>query len=99
MAAMTEKKAQRFAREWIAAWNAHDLDRILSHHDEGVVFASALAVELAGAADAVVRGKPQLRAYFAGGLEAFPALRFEPIAAPAWRELGRASPPASDGDR
>ena len=27
-----------FAAEWIAAWNAHDLDRILAHYAEGIVF-------------------------------------------------------------
>jgi len=24
--------AARFAREWIAAWNSHDLERVLSHY-------------------------------------------------------------------
>lgn len=78
---MTEERAASFAREWIAAWNAHDLDRILSHYAEDVVFASPFAVELAGAPDGVVRGKPGLRSYFARGLEAYPDLHFEPIAA------------------
>ncbi len=27
---MTESEAQAFADEWVAAWNSHDLDRILS---------------------------------------------------------------------
>jgi hypothetical protein len=26
--------AERFAEEWIAAWNAHDLPRILSHYED-----------------------------------------------------------------
>jgi hypothetical protein len=24
--------AQHFATEWMAAWNSHDLDRVLSHY-------------------------------------------------------------------
>jgi ketosteroid isomerase-like protein len=31
---------QAFAEEWIAAWNARDLERILSHYTEDVEFAS-----------------------------------------------------------
>ena len=31
---MTKDFAIRFAGEWIAAWNAHDLGRILSHYTE-----------------------------------------------------------------
>ena len=29
---MTREEALGFAREWVAAWNAHDLGRILSHY-------------------------------------------------------------------
>ncbi len=29
-----------FAIEWEAAWNAHDLNRILAHYAEDVVFRS-----------------------------------------------------------
>ena len=25
--------SERFAKEWVAAWNAHDLDRVLSHYE------------------------------------------------------------------
>jgi len=28
---LTHERAQRFAEEWYAAWNAHDLDAILGH--------------------------------------------------------------------
>ena len=32
--------AERFADEWIAAWNSYDLNAILSHYAEDVVFHS-----------------------------------------------------------
>ena len=35
-----------FAREWIDAWNAHDLERILSHYSDEIVFTSPVAAQL-----------------------------------------------------
>lgn len=66
--------ASQFAREWIEAWNAHDLERILSHYSPAVELSSPVAARLTG--DGSVRGKDQLRAYFQKGLELFPELRF-----------------------
>ncbi len=68
--------AERLAAHWIAAWNAHDLDAVLSHYADDVEIASPVAAQLLGTPDGRVVGKPALRAYFARGLEAFPALRF-----------------------
>lgn len=69
-------EARRFAREWIEAWNRHDLDAILAHYAEDVVFTSPFAVKLLGVPDGVVKGVPALRAYFQRGLAAYPDLRF-----------------------
>ena len=33
---MTEEAAWILAKEWVAAWNAHDLTAILSHYEEGI---------------------------------------------------------------
>jgi len=33
---LTKEQAHQFAREWVAAWNAHDLDRIMYHYEEEV---------------------------------------------------------------
>ena len=63
-----------FAAEWIAAWNRHDLDAILWHYADDVVFTSPFAVRLTG--DGTVRGKDALRAYFAAALTRFPDLHF-----------------------
>jgi uncharacterized protein (TIGR02246 family) len=77
---MNEEQAQRLAEEWYAAWNDHDLERILSHYSDDVVFVSPFAVEIAGRADGRLEGKEALRTYFAAALERFPDLHFEPIA-------------------
>lgn len=65
------------AREWLAAWNAHDLDRILTHYAEDVEFFSPFIVKLTGNSAGMLRGKAALRDYFARGLAAYPDLKFE----------------------
>src|SRR5690349_13953582 len=69
----------RLAQEWIAAWNAHDLDRILAHYAEEVELVSPFVAKLTGGREAAVYGQAALRQYFARGLAAYPALRFELI--------------------
>jgi hypothetical protein len=68
--------AEKLAAHWIAAWNAHDLGAIMSPYADDVEIASPVAAQLLGG-DGRVVGKAALRAYFARGLEAFPALRFD----------------------
>jgi uncharacterized membrane protein len=65
------------AQEWIAAWNAHDLDRILAHYSEDVELVSPLIATITGRSDGSVRGKPALREYFKRGLQTFPTLHFQ----------------------
>ena len=69
-----------FEREWISAWNAHDIDRILRHYRDDVQFISPLAAR-AGAPHGRVHGRAALRAYFERGLASYPELHFQPIAA------------------
>ena len=66
-----------FADEWIAAWNAHDLDRILSHYAPEIVFESPVIRERLGKASGQVQGLEELRAYWSGAFKAYPDLRFE----------------------
>jgi ketosteroid isomerase-like protein len=76
---LTTQDAARFADEWFAAWNAHDLDAILSHYADEIDFVSPFVAVLNGDPAGVVRGKEELRAYFARAFERFPDLRFEPL--------------------
>ena len=74
---ITRADAVAFAEEWIAAWNAHDLERILAHYDDAVELTSPVAAQLLGRPDGKVVGKADLRTYFRHGLQAYPQLRFE----------------------
>lgn len=80
---LTEETARSFAREWIEAWNAHDLERILSHYAPDVVLRSPVAARLVPESSGEIRGVDALRAYFARGLAANPNLRFDLIE-PLW---------------
>ena len=73
---MTKSEALQLAHHWVAAWNAHDLDAIMSHYDEAIVLTSPVAAALLGVPDGKVTGKAALRAYFQRGLEAYPDLHF-----------------------
>jgi len=73
---VTRDEASQLATDWVAAWNAHDLDLIMGHYDEAVELTSPVAARLLGTADGRVIGKANLRAYFARGLEAYPELQF-----------------------
>lgn len=74
---MTKDEAQNLAGHWIAAWNAHDLDLIMTHYDEAVELISPVAAQLLQTPDGKVVGKTNLRAYFQRGLEAYPELHFD----------------------
>ena len=69
--------AARFAAEWIAAWNAHDLDRILAHYADDFTMSSPRIVEIAGEPSGTLHGKPAIRAYWQTALDRAPDLRFE----------------------
>jgi predicted ester cyclase len=76
---ITKQEAEKLAGCWVEAWNAHDLEAILSHYDENIVLISPIAQKVVNAPSGLIEGKDALRAYFARGLEVYPDLRFEPI--------------------
>ena len=69
--------AERFAKEWVAAWNAHDLERVLSHYDDDFEMRSPVIVRLMGERSGTLRGKAAVREYWTKALAAAPDLRFE----------------------
>ena len=74
---MTRDEAWKLANHWVAAWNAHDLELILTHYEEDVELTSPVAAQLLGTPDGKMAGKANLRAYFQRGLTAYPELSFQ----------------------
>jgi predicted ester cyclase len=74
---MNRDEAWAFANHWIDAWNAHNLELILSHYGESVELTSPVAAQLLGNPEGRVSGKANLRAYFQRGLQAYPDLHFQ----------------------
>jgi hypothetical protein len=69
--------AERFSKEWIAAWNAHDLPRILSHYTEDFEMSSPYIAQLMGEPSGTLKGKTAVGDYWRRALERAPTLRFE----------------------
>ena len=76
---ISQEQADAFGREWIDAWNRHDLDAILSHYDDAVTFSSPFVAKLAGESSGTLRGKARLRPYFAEALKKYPDLHFTDV--------------------
>ena len=71
---MTHDEAHTFAAEWAAAWNRRDIEAILAHFDENLVFTSPTAKAVTGAG--VVHGKTALRTYWTAALARLSHLHF-----------------------
>jgi len=77
---LSETEAKRFAASWFAAWNAHDLDRMMAHYADGIEHSSPFIARYNDDPTcASLQGKPAVRAYFARALERNPTLRFDPL--------------------
>jgi ketosteroid isomerase-like protein len=74
---LTREFALDFAREWIAAWNAHDLDRILSHYTDDFEMSSPVIVQLMGEPAGTLKGRAAVREYWSRALARIPDLHFE----------------------
>ncbi len=61
---LTQAQAHAFALDWIDAWNAHDLPRVLAHYSEDFSMRSPYIVEIAGVASGELQGKPAVAEYW-----------------------------------
>ena len=66
-------------REWIAAWNSHDLERILALYAEDSEMTSDRIQALGLEASGTLQGKDRIRAYWGLALQRLPNLHFELI--------------------
>lgn len=66
-------------RDWIAAWNSHDLERVLALYAEDSEMTSDRIPALGFDVSGTLRRKDRLRAYWGKALTLLPDLHFELI--------------------
>ena len=76
---LTSAQAESFATSWYAAWNAHDIEAIMSHYHDAIEHSSPFIKRYNGTDDVSIRGIAGVRDYFARALARNPALRFDPM--------------------
>jgi len=85
-APVTTDDARAFAARWAEAWNTRDIEQVLAHFHDDVVFTSPTALAVVG--DPIVRGKDALRAYWTTALSRLTSLRFT-VDRVVWDPKGR----------
>jgi len=70
----------KFAAEWIEAWNSHDIECIMAHYDESLKFSSSKLAKLIPSSGGELNSKEAVRSYWVKALAAQPGLHFEFIA-------------------
>jgi hypothetical protein len=71
------ENVQALANSWIESWNSHDLDGIIAHYADEVVFEANTVVVRWNRPDGVLHGAAELREHFRRGLGLSPSLRFD----------------------
>ncbi len=73
---ITTDEARELARDWIEAWNCRDLERILAHYADDVVFSSPFTAKIGSSPSGALLGRDALVAYFQAALAKYPMLTF-----------------------
>ncbi|MBS1618156.1 MAG: nuclear transport factor 2 family protein [Bacteroidetes bacterium] len=76
---ITRDFAHHFAAEWIASWNGHDLQRVLSHYTDDFEMSTPFIVTLMNEPSGTLKGKEKVGAYWGAALRKYTDLRFELI--------------------
>lgn len=74
---MTPKQAEVFAQHWYHSWNSHNLDDIITHYADDIVFYSPVIIARGVNAEGKITNKADLQAYFKIGLDSYPDLHFD----------------------
>ncbi len=77
---MAAPEPRTFADQWIKAWNARDVEAVLAHYADDVVFTSPTAVRVVPESGGTIGGKEALRSYWTLALGGNPDLHFELVA-------------------
>lgn len=74
---MDKASGERFASEWERAWNSKDIEGLVSHFAEDVLWTSPVAAQMVTGSGGIIRGRDALRSYYGLGMRAGAELHFE----------------------
>ena len=74
---ISKEQAKRFAKEWIEAWNAHNLEAILAHYSDDFEMTSPFIVAVMNEPTGTIKGRRNVGTYWQKSLDRFPDLKFE----------------------
>ncbi len=66
---------QQFAQDWATSWNRRDIEGVLAHFHDDIVFISPTALAVTGSA--VVKGKGALRGYWNTAMARIQSIQFD----------------------
>ncbi len=73
----TRADAEKFAEDWAQAWNRRDVESVLAHFRDDIIFASPTALAVTGSP--VLHGKGALREYWTKALARIGSIEFSVI--------------------
>lgn len=73
---ISKESAYKLASEWIESWNSHDLERILDHYTDDFEFTTPFIAILMNEPDGMLKGRQEVRKYWAKAFERAPDLNF-----------------------
>ncbi|MVN20751.1 YybH family protein [Mucilaginibacter arboris] len=74
---ITKEFAEAFTAEWINAWNAHDIDRVLLKYRDDFWIETPRALEVVPTSGGKVFGKEAIRDYWRTSMKRRPDLHFK----------------------
>ena len=74
---ITKGNEEEFGKQWVEAWNSHDLERILSHYTEDVEITTPMIREVLGTETGTLCGKEVVGEYWSNALQKMPDLQFK----------------------
>lgn len=80
---MSAARNQTLAREWLRAFNAHDVKALVALYDESCRHTSPKLRTLLPDSGGMIRGKPALAAWWTDAITRLPSLRYEEVSVTA----------------
>ncbi len=73
---ISDKMAERISHDWITAWNGCNMDALLSHYSDDIELTSPMVVRDMRKPIGSIKGKDNVRNFYAKGFELYPDLQY-----------------------